>query len=111
MPVREAVWPATETETLRVVDDSAHTLPQADPVAVDRRLVDAAGTTARPWLVLRVVALLNEVLLRPFTLRRDMGEDVHPSDADCERRNRRGDRPPAPPDESEHDKSGGERKE
>ena len=62
-----------------------------------------------PGSLLRVVALLDEILLRPLPLRRDVREHVHPRNADGKRRDRSRDRPPAPTDEREHDEAGGER--
>src|SRR6266516_961090 len=94
-----------EAVSLRMVDDRAHTFPETDPVAVNRRLVDAAGATARSRPRLRVVALLHQILLRPLARRCDVREDVHPRHADGERRDGGSDRPPAPRDESEHEQA------
>src|SRR5437764_1726192 len=58
-----------EPVALWVVHDRAHALAETDPVTVDRRLVDAARAAARTRFLLRDVALLDEVLLRPLALR------------------------------------------
>src|SRR5919109_2004237 len=66
---------------LRVMDDGAHTLAQADPMAVNRRLIDAAGVASGARLFFRNVALLDEILLRPLPLGRHVRERVHPDRA------------------------------
>ena len=86
------------------MDDRAHAFPQADPVTVDRRLVDASGVPARAGFLLRDVSLQDEVLPRPLSFGRDVRKDVHPRNADPDRRDGRGDRPPAASHEGEHDK-------
>jgi hypothetical protein len=91
------------------MDHRAHAFAQADPVAVQRRLVEARGVATGTGLLLCTLALLNQIRARPFPLGRNVGEDVHPCHADAERKDRCGNRPPAATDEGEHDEARGER--
>src|SRR5262245_21098109 len=55
-----------EAVPLWVVHDGAHALAQADPVIVNRGLVDAACVASGAGMLLRDVVLEDEVLLRPL---------------------------------------------
>src|SRR5216110_225327 len=71
---RRGLAGVTEAVPLWVVHHRAHAFPQADPVTVDRRLVDAARVAGRARVLLRDVVLQHEILLRPLSLRRDVRE-------------------------------------
>src|SRR5205823_6260181 len=64
---RSCLARVTEPVALRVMDHGPHALSQADPVIVQRRLVQARRIAARAGLLTRVLALLDQVRACPFS--------------------------------------------